>query len=409
MFTFSELQNEVKRRATLNEGGTTFDTAVKNILNASLYRLSREGKWRVLRRTGSFDTVTSYTTGTGAVSVTEDSKNVSVTGATFITDNIQPGRLVSLGGSSKVYTIKTITSETAFTVDIDYDGDTSTEQSYEIYPQEVYNLPIQASHRTFLWHRQWGYPYQLDFMTDQDFYSRGFDDKEKNIPIAYRMWGSDMIINQVKSASAISIISSSASDTSQKVTVFGTVSGYPDYEQLNLNGTSTVTGSKSFSSVERIIKNDSTTGRITVKADSGNTTLSVLPVGDTTLGILYRKVRLWPLPNSVFPMQVYYYKDPYALVNDEDVHELGSDFDEALILLSVAKLKFEQNIDEGDKFLGLYKDEVKNLKKTNIDKIDFLPSLLKAKDSRQSLNASRMMVRPNLSYSQVGSYFGRKV
>ena len=34
MMTFKDLQDEVKRRATMNEGGTQFNTAIKNIINS---------------------------------------------------------------------------------------------------------------------------------------------------------------------------------------------------------------------------------------------------------------------------------------------------------------------------------------------------------------------------------------
>ena len=214
------------------------------------------------------------------------------------------------------------------------------------------------------------------------------------------MWGSDMVIEQIKSASVISVVSSSTSDTTQKVTVFGTVSGYPDYEQISLTGTTTANGTKSFSSIERVVKDASTTGRITVSANTAGTTLAVLPVGDTTAGIIYRKINIWPLPNSVFPIQVYYYKDPYRLVNDYDVHDLGGDFDEAIILLSVSKIKYETSQVEGDRWYDMYKDEISNLRGTNVDKFDFFPHLLRPKSYNNNT-----MVHPHLLRRQFGSYF----
>ena len=70
------------------------------------------------------------------------------------------------------------------------------------------------------------------------------------------------------------------------------------------------------------------------------------------------------------------YKDPARLVNDGDMHELGHQFDEAIILLSTAKLNYEQSQKEGDRFQALYTDEVKNLRKHNIDVIaNWLPNL----------------------------------
>lgn len=407
MYTFLDLQNEVKRRATRDQGGTQFNTAIKNVINTSLFRVAREASWRVLRRKSYFTTETSYTTGTGAASVTNGSKSFTVTGATFLTDNIKIGRRIKFGGSSKFYTIRTITGETTGTIDQNYDGSTSSTQSYEILPTEEYNLPIQAGHRMFLWHDAYGYPYQMQYVTDQDFRLSGVTDTNEGVPIYYRMWGENMIIEQPLQASVMRVASSASADTSIQITVFGTVSGYPDYETITTdasNGTTAVSGSKSFTAVERVIKSASTTGRITVDCNSANTTVAVLPVGDTTGGIMYRKVQLWPLPDAIYDINVQYYKDPYRLVNDNDIHEMGQEFDESIILLATSKLKYEQNQDEGDKFFGLYTDEIKSLKKTNADKIDWLPKLQKESDMR-----GRGSIHSQLNYNQLGGNYGPMV
>jgi len=411
MFTFADLQSEVKRRATKDQGGTSFDTGIKNVINTSLFRISRECPWRVLRRKSYFNTETSYTTGTGAVSVTASSSSFSVTGATFITDNIQVGRRVKFGTDSGYYTIRTITSETAGTIDRAYGGTTSTTTSYEILPTEEYNLPIQVNpQRDFLWHTNYGYPCQLEYVTDQDFRGFGINENNTGTPIAYRAWGQDMVITQPVTASVIRVVSSSSSDTSKNITVFGTVSGYPDYEVIatnSSNGTTAVSGTKSFSSIERVVKDASTVGRITVDANSGADIVAVIPVGDTTAGIMYSKVQLYPLPDSVFPINVQYYKDPFRLVNDGDVHELGQEFDEAIILLSVAKIKYESSmLEDGDRFIALYQDEVRTLRRTNMDKIDFFGSLRKPSDSRGSRHS---MITKGLSYQQLGGNFGPRV
>jgi hypothetical protein len=398
---FKTIQDEIKRRATRDQSGTQFDTAVKNIINTSLFRLSREGMWRSLRRKGSFTTVTSYTEGTGAAAVTEDSTAVTITGATLLTDGVQVGRYIKFDGSGTYYKIDTITGETTLTLDKAYDGDTATDAEYEILPQEEYNLPIQAGHRTFLWHKEYGYPYQMGYVTDQSFYSSGAYDTNKAIPTHYRMWSEDMVITPLLEPSVMRVFSSVITDTSQAVTIFGTVSGYPDFEQVSLTGTAAASGSKLFTMVERVVKDASTTGRITVDANSGNTTVAVLPVGDTTDGIQYRKVQLYPLPNSAFDINVWYYKDPYRLVNDYDIHELGQDFDEAIICLSVSKIKYETSQAEGDKWFGLYKDELRTLRKTNTDKPDWLPTLKKPGSGRGD-----DLIHPQLRASQVGSYFG---
>jgi len=403
--TYKDLQDEVKRRATREQGGTQFDTATKNIINTSLFRLAREALWRPLRRKSTFTTVTSYTTGSGGGTFTNGSKDVTMVGATFLTDDIQPGRRISLQGDNTTFTIETITGETTLTTNIAYTGATiSGTGTYTIYPQEDYNVPIQSSHRLFLWHEQYGYPYMLSYISDQNFYGRGIFNTMVSIPQAYRMWGEDWVIEQVKEPSVMTVVSSESADQNIEITVFGTVAGYPDFEVIitdSSDGTTPVAGSKSFSQVERVVKASSSTGRLTASANSGNTTVAVMPVGDTTSGIKYCKAQLYPLPNNVFPINVQWYKDPYRLVNDGDISELGQEFDEALILLSVAKINYETNMDEGDKFYGMYRDEKRSLQKHNVDKIDWFPKL----NSRRYSGIGS--VHPNLLYQQAGPYFGR--
>ena len=266
MFTFKDLQDEVLRRATRDQGGTQFDTAIKNIINTSLFRIARTAKWRQLRRTDTFETIVEYTTGSGGGTFTNGSKNVTIVGATFLTDNIQVGRRITLQGDSREFTIKTITGETTLTIDIDYNGTTiSGTGTYAILAQEEYNLPVQSSHRVFLWHEQYGRPFQLGFITDQSFFGHGIHNTTQTIPTHYRMWGEDMVIEQLKDTSVITVSSSSSSDTNISIIVFGTVGGFPDTETIVTNssdGTTTVAGNKSFTKVERVVKASSTVGRI---------------------------------------------------------------------------------------------------------------------------------------------------
>lgn len=400
---YSELQTEVKRRCARDQGGTQFDTAIKTCINTSLLRLAREAAWRPLRRKTTFNTIADYSEGSGAGTFTDESTAVTVTGATFITDGIQIGRYIKLSGDGQYNKIATITGETTLTLQRAYSGTTTSTGTYEILGQEEYNLPIQVGHSMFLWHDEYGFPLRMEYATDIDFYKNITDVYSQNIPTIYRMWGEDNIISQLKAASVLSIASSSTSDTSISITVFGVVSGYPDYETIvtnGTNGTTAVAGSKSFTTIERVIKSASSVGRITVTGNTGNTTVAVLPVGNTTESIRYKKVQLWPLPNTVFPMNVQYYKEPYLLVNDGDAHDLGPNFDEALILLSSAKIRLDNNQEEADKYFTLYKDELLNLRKTNTDKIDFFPTM------KRPFQNGNVFPGRGLLYAQAGPWFG---
>ena len=401
--TFSDLQAEVKRRAVRDQGGTQFDTAIKNLINTSLFRLCRESMWKPLRRKATFTTKAQYSTGT--LTGTASSNSFTGSGITWLTEGVDIGRRLTVQGSGLLYTVTSITGENAFTTDLSYDGTTGSSKTYTLFGQEEYNLPIQTGRVAFLWHENFGYPFTLFYLPDQAFYDTGVSLATGNTPTHYRMWGEDAVIDQPRQAGVLRVSSSSSSDTSKDITVFGTVSGYPDYEVITTNasnGTTAVSGSKSFSKVERVTKDATTVGRITVDADTAVTTVAVLPVGDTMGSLIYKKIQVFPLPTSAFPVNVQYYKDVARLVNDDDVHELGQEFDEAIILLCVSKLKYENSQKEGKDWFSLYVDEMSTLKKVNADKLDHVPELARPRESR---NRS-MIFHPQLSYGQLGGSYG---
>ena len=98
------------------------------------------------------------------------------------------------------------------------------------------------------------------------------------------------------------------------------------------------------------------------------------------------------------PIQFYvqYYKTPYMLVNDGDIHELGDAFDSAIINLAISLLRGEQSQDESKTYYALYLEDIKDLKKYYLDKIDWLPKLRPAMFSRGGRRSS-------FSYRQIGN------
>jgi hypothetical protein len=401
--TYLDLRNEVKRRSTRDQSGTQFDSAIDTLLNTGLARIARETAWKVLRRKYDFETVGAYTTGTGAVSVTNDSKAVTITGATLITDGIEVGRRIDLGGSQINYIVSTITGEETLTVNVAFDGTTSSTQSYHMYGQEEYVLPAQCDRIGVVWHEDFGYPYNLEYVPESDFLTSSIDMHDGDTPVLYRQWESDWVLQQPLEPSSVAVSSSSASDTTQKVTIHGiSTNGMPDSETISLSGTAPQSGNLSFTSIERVVKDASTVGQIIATTNSANVTVARMPAGDATAGIHYSKVSLYPLPTRVFPVHIWAYKKPWRLVADTDVHELGSDFDEAIILLATARLNYQQSQKEGDRFITLFADELKSLKNRNSDKYDWLPNLRRPRDSR----SSRGGVHKYVSYQQLGGKYG---
>jgi hypothetical protein len=424
MFTFIQLQDEVKRGAIRNQAGTIFDDAIKNVINRVITRIAMEAPWRSLRRKEDFRTLTTYTTGTGTAFINVGSNVLTVTGADFWGDfregadgiyvpgTVLPelrGRKVTIEGSNKKYTIINVQSSTRVWLDDVYDGNSNLSNGdYTVHGQENYVLPIGSSLRMFMWHEMYGYPYKMVYLTDQEFYEWSWGQTTHAVPTHYRMWGEDSL-RQVNSsiASLLSVVSTNTGDTSIPITIHGKDSnGIPVSETINTDGgsgTTPVTGTQSFYTIDRISKGSSTLGQIDVYMDNGYTKVSRIPAGDYTAGIKYHKIQLYPIPDRSEPIHVQYYKEPLRLVNDSDIHELGGDFDQAIIYLSIAILKYENNMAEGDKFAALYKDEMRILRRINADKIDWLPRLRRPKDNTFPYGP---MAAPYLSYRQVGPNYG---
>ena len=292
--TFKDLQDRVAEDATRSEGGTLFDSRIKEVINSSLFRVSRDSNWRTLRREDTFDTVTTYNEGSGAGTFTEDSKDITVVGATFITDNIKIGRRISLQGSSSNYKIATITGETTLTLDRVYDGTTiAGTGTYSILAQEEYNLPAQATHRIFLWHEENGSPSMLQYLTEKDAIACGIDLTSESTPTHYRMWGENSVMAQVPTATPITVTLSSSTDSAVQVIISGQVGGYPLTEIVGFATGATATNTAyEFDSVETVSKDSGTDGTITLTSSRGSYTLAVLPAGDTTGSVKYSKIQL---------------------------------------------------------------------------------------------------------------------
>ena len=404
---FSELQDEHKRRAFKSQSGTIFTTASKRLLNFAVQSVARDTYWRQLRRKDSFDTVAEIT-GTAAT-FTKDSKVMTDTNKNFYTLDVRPGQRIKnteSGGSSKVFIADSIDSATQITFTEDYDVTGGTaDQSYTILGLEEFNLPIDLDRVALIWHESFGYPYPLFFTTDFSFFRGGHNLDFTNTPTHYRLWGNNAVIRQPRAASVMRIKSSTSADKNLDVVVRGIVSDFPDLERITTNGTdgtTAVSGSKSFTQVDEISVEGAHTGRITVDADSANTVVATIPVGEVG-SFPYWKVQLYPIPDEIIPINVMYYKRPRRLVEDEEVHELGGDYDEAIILLATARaLGAERQKAERDTFMADYRLELDSLRRKNADNIDYIVSqMLRGSNIRRS-----DFLAPGVLFRQLGSHFG---
>lgn len=120
---------------------------------------------------------------------------------------------------------------------------------------------------------------------------------------------------QPSSAGTFSVVSSDSGDGAAKVYAkFLDANNQIDYEELTLNGTTTVTSTKSASRFLGLAKNEDTAGYITVTR--GSDTVAVLSREDRETR--YKVMRLISIPNSAITVEVVYLQGFIPLENDYD-------------------------------------------------------------------------------------------
>lgn len=130
----------------------------------------------------------------------------------------------------------------------------------------------------------------------------------------YLIW-EDTVKTQPSSASQLTIISSSASDTTQNILIRGIDSnGMEITERKQLNGTTNVTTTNSFSRIKGISKDAETTGYVTVSAGSD----TIAKLAPTVLEARYKKIKLHFVPTSTITIKMPYYIKPMPLSENED-------------------------------------------------------------------------------------------
>lgn len=139
---------------------------------------------------------------------------------------------------------------------------------------------------------------------------------------------------QPSSASVLTIVSSSASDTTQTILIRGISSaGIEIAESVTLTGTSDALTTNSFTRIKAISKSASTTGYITIDSNSAAKTQAVM--APEVLESRYKICKLHYVPNAVVTISMPYIIKPLPLIEDydypvidiADLIELGAEAD----------------------------------------------------------------------------------
>lgn len=163
---------------------------------------------------------------------------------------------------------------------------------------------------------------------------------DSGAPMFYSVYGNSWtkgnVEDQASSTVTISIISSSASDTSEKVRINGVISGAPGTELITLNGTSAVAGTASFSDIHSISKDSVTSGVVTVTL-VGATNVTAAVFGPNQLAREYQPIYLWPIPSDVRTINTRSIRRPRQMVNDEDFPDYPELYHETILIAATAR------------------------------------------------------------------------
>lgn len=166
--------------------------------------------------------------------------------------------------------------------------------------QEAYTLPKLVGETYKL--KSSASPYDITVVSEDLFDRNVPNPTTSGDPQFARLFEMVGVQTQPTAASAITVVSSSGSDTTQTVLIKGLVSGEVEYEEISLNGTTPVAGTKLFSAIYAVSKSDVTVGQIAVKSDSATVTNVTIPPQDRVVRM--RTVRFYPIPSAVVTITV---------------------------------------------------------------------------------------------------------
>lgn len=147
----------------------------------------------------------------------------------------------------------------------------------------------------------------------------------------YSITGMSWVSGQPSSASVITVVSSSASDTTQKVRINGLDgNGVEITELLSLNGTSDVVGSISFSEIRQMVKDTSTVGIMTATSNAAAVTIVRIPAH--LLAKQYQPINLFPIPSGVSVYSVRGMRRPRQMFNTQDYPDLPASYHELVLI-----------------------------------------------------------------------------
>lgn len=203
-------------------------------------------------------------------------------------------------------------------------------------------LAVAANRKTYALHPRFQYPYFF-YNPDTDIYleeippkglmesQADWNDGDSDEVDRFMLTGLSKVLRQPAAASTLTFTSTNTEAANQSFLITGIVSGVAVTETLTSGTTwTTLTTTNSFEVVEDITKVGSGwAGTVTVTADSGATTVLVLPASE--VGFQYRVLELLENPTAAQTILYRFYRQPRQLTQDNDIPDLPGEFDDILV------------------------------------------------------------------------------
>lgn len=204
--------------------------------------------------------------------------------------------------------------------------------NFLLHPKE-YSFTTVAGQRLYTLHQEFDRPFYFFNTVTKRFLTEvpkehvgeqeeSVDDSVMQTSIQrFCLFGETPFKAQPSTASTISIVSDSASDTGSnyQIVVKGEdADGEVFAEILTMNGTTPVVSTNSFTFLTSITKNQSFNGNLTVTC-GGTTVLTLLP---WEMGRTYKQIYFLEPPVGGEVIKYRFYHQPLVLINDYDIPEL---------------------------------------------------------------------------------------
>lgn len=158
----------------------------------------------------------------------------------------------------------------------------------------------------------------LDVISEQEQIQKyGSNLSTTGAPIVVIPKAESTVYSQPTASSTLKAVSTSGADTTQSVFLRGISGSAEYYETLAISGdTATATSTNSYDRVLSLIKDASTTGKVTITYTTGGAVASV--ISPESKEARFQLVELYYVPSGVYTISIRYRRDVKPMVSDND-------------------------------------------------------------------------------------------